>query len=146
MMCKILIFKYWFFLISTHFSGAVQTPPQSTWDNAFNIYFWAEKNAIIAYLSTTYSYNDQSNCRLLSAACPPLPVHYLSFWYCSEIFSDLSNYKLLVYSLSTTCPLLVHYFFTTICPPPVLQILWWDIQWPLQLQTICPLLVHKILK
>jgi hypothetical protein len=136
MMCKILIFPpfHLFFWSST-------MGPQSTQDyiltNAFNVYFWAEKNAINAYLSTTCPLltltmtNQAANyCLLLvhyylstthlsdtvvrysvtspttnysSTTCPPLPVHCLSFRYYSEIFSDLSNYRLPVHYLSTTC-------------------------------------------
>jgi hypothetical protein len=135
---KTSIFHDFASLISTHFSGAVQTPygiasvnPRLyPLTNAFNMHFWGEKSAINAYLSTTCPYNDQSHCKLLSATCPPLPVHYLSFWYCSEIFSDLSNYR---QYLSTICPLdnVVRYSVTsptinclpTTCPPLVLQIL-----------------------
>jgi hypothetical protein len=38
-------------------------------DQWFQYIFWAEKNAINAYLSTTYPYNDQSHCRLRSTTC-----------------------------------------------------------------------------
>ena len=120
-MCKTLNFKFWIF---THFSRAAKIPHGIAsvnlrlypLTNSFNIYIlcWEKCDDSIPVLSSTYSYNDQSNCRLLSSACLPLPVHHLSFWYCSEIFSDLSNYKLLVHSLSTTCPLLVHYLPFTI--------------------------------
>jgi hypothetical protein len=149
-MCEILIFNCWFFLIFTHFSGAVQTLHRIApvnlrlypLSNVFNIYFCTEKNAINAYLSTTcplltltmtnqtadsclqlvhhylsttclsdtvvrYSVTSQTtNC--LSTTCPPLSVHHLPFRSYSEIFGDLSKYRLPVHYLFTTCPLLVH--------------------------------------